>query len=109
MRVYVHQPVDEEIRSIGGYYKVLQEGVLDLDGREVLYVLKAAHVDTSCCGEGGMGYISVPGFVVSFKSSLNEQGLAVSEVERIREENDRRKVRGHLKNLHPFIEVVDFD
>jgi len=106
---YVHQRLDEEIRSIGGYYKVLEEGVLDFDGRKVLYVLKGAHVDTSCCGEGGLGFISVPGYLSSWKSFTNEDGLAVSEVERVRGKEIQKRLRGILSKKYPYINVIDFD
>ncbi|MBU4175795.1 MAG: hypothetical protein KKB90_11050 [Actinobacteria bacterium] len=106
---HVHQRLDEEIRSIGGYYKVLEEELLDFNGRKVLYVLKGAHVETSCCGEGGVGYISVPGYVSSWKSSTNEDGLAVSEVERVRGKEVQRQLRGILKKKYPYIDVIDFE
>jgi hypothetical protein len=105
---YVHLEIDREIRSIGGYYKVLEEGVLDLDGREVLYVLKGAHVDTSCCGSGGMGFLYVPGYVLSHRSAVNTEGLAVSEVERIDEGDARRRITVLLKEKYPYIDAVDF-
>ncbi len=106
---HVHQKIDEEIRSIGGYYKVLEEEVLDFNGRKVLYVLKGAHVETSCCGTGGIGCISVPGYVSSWKSSTNEEELAVSEVERVRGKEVQRQLRAILKKKYPYIDVIDFD
>lgn len=106
---HVHQPLDKEIRSIGGYYKVLEEGLLDFEGRKVLYVLKGAHVETSCCGPGGLGYLSVPGYVRSWKSGKNEEGMAVSEVERVRDKNARKKIHDILAGRYPYITVIDFD
>lgn len=106
---YVHVPLNEEIRAIGGYYKVLEEGVIDFDGKKVFFVLKGAHVDTSCCGPGGMGFISVPGFITSWKSSKSEDGLAVSEVKRIRDTEPRRKIKAIIGQKYPYISVVDFE
>lgn len=106
---YVHQPLDTEIRSIGGYYKVMEEGHLDFEGRKVLYVLKGAHVDNSCCGAGGLGFVSVPGYLVRWKSSTSEDGLPVSEVERVRSSADRKKLKALIKKKYPYIEVIDFD
>ncbi len=106
---YVHQPLNEEIRSIGGYYKVMEEGVLDVAGRKVLYVLKSGHVETSCCGSGGINMITVPGVVVSWKSQKNEDGLAVSEVKRITGSADRQRVKELLRQRFPYISVVDFE
>lgn len=106
---YVHHPLNEEIRAIGGYYKVLEEGVLEFEGRKVFYVLKGAHVETSCCGSGGMGLISVPGYIVSWKSGKNDDGLAVSELKRIVDSEPRKKIKALLSRKYPYISVVDFE
>ena len=83
MTRYTHFPLNEEIRSIGGYYKVLDEGVIDFEGEKILNALKGAHVETSCCGTGGMGLVSIPGFVVSWKSSESDDGYPISEVKHV--------------------------
>jgi hypothetical protein len=106
---YVHFPLNEEIRAIGGYYKVLEEGVLDFEGKKVLFALKGAHVETSCCGAGGMGFISIPGFVVSYKSSTNDNGFPVSEVKRIRDRETQKKLKALVAETYPYVSVVDFD
>lgn len=106
---HVHQPVDEEIRSIGGYYKVLEEGVLDFEGKKVLFIVKGAHVETSCCGAGGLAYISVPGYLASWKSGKNEDGLDVSEVERVKDEVTRGRIKDILAERYSYVSVIDFD
>jgi hypothetical protein len=106
---YVHLPLNEELRSIGGYYKILEEGVLDYEGRKVLYLMKGAHVDTSCCGQGGMAYINIPGYLMSWKSEKNEDGLEVSGVKRIRDSAVQKNVRKILAEKYPYISVIDFD
>lgn len=106
---YVHQPLNEEIRAIGGYYKVLEEGVLDFEDKKVLFVLKGANVETSCCGTGGMAFISVPGYVVSWKSSRNEDGCDISEVKRVKDTEPRKKIKALINQKYPYISVVDFE
>jgi hypothetical protein len=109
MTRYIHFPLNEEIRSIGGYYKVLEEGVLDFEDKKVLYALKGAHVETSCCGSGGMGLVSVPGYVTSWKSSTSDDGYPVSEVKHITDLEARKRIQTQLKQRFPYIEVFDFD
>lgn len=109
MPEYVHHPINEEIRSIGGYYKVLEEGILDFEGRKVLYVLKGAHADTSCCGPRGMGLLTVPGYVTSWKSGKDESGLPVSEVKHITDREEQKRIKALLKKQYTYIEIVDFD
>lgn len=106
---YTHYPLNEEIRSIGGYYKVLQEGVLDFEGKKVLYTLRGAHVDTACCGPGGMGFVSVAGYIVSWKSEKNEDDLPVSEVKHVTDREARKRIQSALKQKFPYIDVFEFD
>lgn len=105
---YVHTEVGEEIRSIAGYYMVLEEGVLEYKGREVLYLVKMAVVETSCCGQGGMGFISVPGYIVRLKYRQDPQGAWVTDVERISDEVEQGEIAGILKSRHIHLNQVDF-
>jgi len=108
MPKYIHYPLNEEIRSIGGYYKTLEEGTLSFEGKKVLYALRAAHVDTSCCGSGGVGFIAVPGYIVSWKSETDESGNPVSEVKRIRDSSEQKLIKQELLKKYPFVSIVDF-
>jgi len=106
---YTHFPLNEEIRSIGGYYKVLDEGVINFEGEKILYALKGAHVETSCCGSGGMGLVSIPGFVVSWKSSESDDGYPISEVKHVTDTETRKRIKAVLKQRFPYVEVFDFE
>jgi len=106
---YVHHPLNEEVRSIGGYYKVLQESVLDFEDKKILFALKGAHADTACCGSGGMGFLTVPGYLVSWKSDKNEDGLPVSEVKHVTDREARKRIKEILKEKFPYIDTVEFD
>ena len=108
MAEHVHQPIGEEIRSIAGYYTVLEEGVLQYNDRELLYLVEMAAVDTSCCGSGGMGFIFVPGYINALKSRSDEDGLWVSDVDRVEGEEDRRKISEILLSRHPGFQQVNF-
>lgn len=108
MPEHVHQPVGEEIRSIAGYYMVLEEKTLEYGGREVLYLLEAAAADTSCCGGAGMGFIMVPGYLISLRKGKTQDGLWVSEVDRVSGEAERREITALLKARHPGFQQVIF-
>ena len=108
MPEHVHQPIGEEVRSIAGYYMVLEEAVLQYKGREILYLVEAAAADTSCCGGAGMGFIMVPGYVVDLRGRRNEEGLWVSQVERIDDEEERREITEILKKRHPGFQQILF-
>jgi hypothetical protein len=108
MAEHVHQPIGEEIRSIAGYYMVLEEGVLQYNDRELLYLVEMAAADTSCCGSAGMGFIMVPGYIDALRSHRNEDGLWVSDVDRVQGEEDRKEITGLLLDKHPGFQQVNF-
>jgi hypothetical protein len=108
MAEHVHQLLDEEIRSIAGYYMVLEEGVLEYKGRELLYLVQMAAIETSCCGRGGMGFIFVPGFVNALKARRNTDGLWVSDVDRVDCEEDRKEITRLLLHRHPGFQQVNY-
>lgn len=108
MAEHVHQPLEEEIRAIAGYYMVLEEGVIEYRGRELLYLVEMAAIDTSCCGRGGMGFIMVPGFINALKARRNEEGLWVSDVDRVEGEEEREEITRLLLARHPGFQQVNF-
>jgi len=91
-REHIHQPLDEEITAIGGSYRLVKEVRLELDGRELLYIVGHGVFDTTCCGAGGCAYALVPGFVLEWKTATNQDGLAVSKVEAIDSDSARREI-----------------
>lgn len=88
---------------------MLEEGVLDFEGHKVLYALKGAHVDTSCCGSGGMGFLSIPGYVTGWKSTTSDDGYPVTEVKRIRDSAAQKQIKALLAQKYPYISVIDFE
>jgi hypothetical protein len=110
-RDYVHQELDKELSVPSGYYILFKELRLKQDGREVLCVTGVGMLECSCCageylcaGRGGL-YALVPGYIVSWKSSVNEAGLPISEVEPIEDEKTRRDIAltiretEHIQNI----------
>jgi hypothetical protein len=106
---YIHHPLNEEIRSIGGYYKVLEEDVIDFECKKLLVTLKGAQADTACCGPGGMGFLSVAGYVTSWKSRKTDEGLPVSDIKHVTDREARKRIKVLLKQKFPYIDLVQFD
>lgn len=90
---YVHQELNQEVTAIGGHYVLVKEVRLPFQGREVLYLVGRAAFDTACCGAGGCAYALAPGFILNWKSSMNEDGLAVSQVESIHDTDTQQKLQ----------------
>ena len=91
--MYTHLPLGEEINSISGYYVTEREKRLPFEGREVLVATGHMRIDNSCCGVTGCGFAVVPGYIVAWKESNNEDGDPVSEVEPVRDDEQREILR----------------
>ena len=105
-REYTHD-IGREVRSISGGYEFEKEGNLQIDGREVLYVVGNAVVDSSCCGVGGCRYALVPGYVRQFKTRQDDHGLWISEVEPIIDMATRQEITRVLKEKE-IVQQVQF-
>ena len=106
IREYTHD-MGEEVRSISGGYTLEMEGKFEIEGKEVLYVVGNAVVDSSCCGTGGCRYALVPGYVRQFKTRQDERGLWISEVEPIMDRAARQEIIRVLKEKE-IVQQVQF-
>jgi len=103
---YVHQGLHQQITAIGGHYVLVKEARLPFHGRDILYLVGHAAFDTTCCGAGGCAYALVPGFVLRWQSSRTEEGLAISQVEPVREPNTQNEIRRLIGQLETVQQVV---
>jgi len=95
-RIYTHE-LKKRIQAIAGWYELEEEGKLQIHGKEVLYVLGIAAVDSSCCGVWGCRYGLVPGYIRHFKTRKDAEGCWISEVEPIADEKARQEISRILK------------
>ncbi len=104
---YVHLQLGEDIEFLAGYYTPLKELRLKHNGREVLCVIGASAVESSCCGNRSGSYAMVPGYLVNWKFKKNEAGLSISEVEPVTDETTKKDISGTIKETE-CIWNVDF-
>ncbi len=89
---YKHLIPGKEIPfGIAGYYVLYKEEKLPYKGREVLYLVGKAVIESSCCNTGSWVYVSVPGYIVDWHAS-EEDGSAVSDVESISDPVEREEL-----------------
>ena len=103
---YIHRPLDEEVRFISGYYLLTDENRLPHGNGTVLVLMGHAVVDTACCGTTGCGYALVPGFVERWKYKQNGDGLAVSQVIPIQDDELKAQIESKIRKdsfLHQVI------
>ncbi|MEJ2100426.1 MAG: hypothetical protein P8X68_10655 [Desulfobacterales bacterium] len=102
---FVHPVLNEEVRTISGHYILSQEKRLSYNGREVLYYLGCAMVDTSCCGPGGCTYAMVPGYIEQWKYRMNSDDRWVTQVTPLRDKVEQQKLRRLIKEKEPVQQV----
>ena len=89
---FAHLELNMEIETISGHYMYQNECRLDFEGNEILYYTGYGLTNTSCCGPGGCTFSLVAGFIKKWKYRLNEENIAVTEVEQILDEKIRKKI-----------------
>ena len=102
---YVHQKLDEDSRSPAGFYTPEKEVRLRYNGRDILYVVGHAVMDSSCCGIGRWVYVIVPGYIVNWQSKTNEAGLPVTEVEPIPDKATRDTIKKIIEETESISQI----
>lgn len=103
---YVHQELNQEVTAIGGRFVLVREVRLPFRGREVLCLVGHAAFDTACCGVGGCAYALVPGFILTFRDAMSEDGQAVSQVEPIDDGATQEGIRRLITEKEVVHQVV---
>ncbi len=101
---YTHE-LGQEVRSISGGYELDREGTLEIDGCTIVYAVGNAVLDSSCCGLWGCRFAVVPGIVVRWKHKQSQQGIAVSEVDPIADDQLTKRITELLKQMEGVTQV----
>lgn len=104
-REYVHVELNKEVEAISGYYMFEAENVLKHNGREVLYLIGHAVVDSSCCGVGGCRYALVPGYLIEWKNKQDGAGNYISEVEPISDEDSKSEILNMIRETETINQI----
>jgi hypothetical protein len=106
MPEYQHQEPGTEVRFIAGHYTIVEEQRIAHRGRELLVFVGIATVESTCCGTQGCRFLNVPGYIISWKHSMNENGLPVSEVEPIENKREQADIRQLLNHQFPYSQIL---
>jgi hypothetical protein len=99
---YTHLELNRDILAPAGYFTPQKEVRLKYGGRDVLYVLSQAVIETSCCGISNFNSALVPGYIIKWHAEKDKDGNAVSLVEPIIDEAARdaiRKIIGETEHI----------
>lgn len=92
-RNYTHLELGKHVMvGIAGYYIPQQETRLKYNDREVLYTAGQVNLEASCCSTSNWDYILVPGYIINWQHTRNEDGLPVSEVEPVTDSKERKEL-----------------
>jgi len=105
---FCHPELNQRVDFFSGGYLFVEEGRLPIRGKEVLYFVGMAGIESSCCGTGGCAFIKVAGYIRAWKKGRSEAGRPVSEVERIEARDQQAKIAEALKMRHPGFSQVEF-
>ncbi len=105
MTSYTHLELNREIEAPSGYYTPQKEVRLKYNGREVLYTVSHAVIESSCCGASDFTSAQVPGYIVSWQGETNRNGLRVSEIEPITDTHAQDHLRKTIKETEQLSQV----
>jgi hypothetical protein len=98
MNKYTHLKLNQDVPAPSGYYIPCKEVRLEYKGREVLYTVSQAVIESSCCGDGDFSSAQVPGYIIKWRAEKSKDGLPVSLVEPITDAFDRKAIREIIKS-----------
>ncbi len=98
MTKYAHLELNRDVPAPSGYYTPQKEVRLKYGGRDVLYILSQAVIESSCCGASDFNSALVPGYVVRWQTEKNKEGVPISEVEPVADEKARDAIRKVIKD-----------
>jgi len=106
-REYIHDPLNQPIDSIAGYYTPLKELKLMHGGREVLCIMGYVAVESSHYMTGGGAYALVPGYIAKWKFKQSDDGRPVSEVEPVRDDKAQQRISEEINGIETA-QIIDF-
>ena len=98
MSKYTHLELNKDVLAPSGYYTPQKEVRFNYNGREVLYTVSQAVIESSCCGASDFSSVQIPGYILGWRVEKNFQGLPVSLIEPITDETTRDAIRKIIKN-----------
>ena len=103
---FAHPKLGQEVSAIGGHYVFGKEIRLPYNGREILYFVGYAVLDSTCCGVGGSAYVLVAGYIKRWKFKENQNDRPVSQVEPIQERIEQKLIKKVIQKKEMVFQVT---
>jgi hypothetical protein len=108
LEIFIHPELNQPVEFFAGSYIFNEEGKISFQGREVLYFIGIAGLDSSCCGRSGCAFAKVAGFICRWESGRDEKGRMISEVERITDSRVQEEIGRLLQEKYPQVTQIEF-
>jgi len=108
---YTHLPIGEPVEFLSASYWVVEEDKILYKGEEVLIIVRETSSIISCCGGGcspGFTSVLIPGFIKKFKYTKGADGLSISDVEPIEDEETMEAIKKIVLGKYPSSQVEFF-
>lgn len=102
---YTHLKLNQDIAAPAGHYTPEKEARININGREILYILSSAVVDASCCGNADFTSALVPGYIIDKHIAAEKDGTNISEVEPIIDKATREKIKKIIQEMENVAQV----
>ena len=102
---YTHLKLNQDVAAPAGHYTPEKESTININGREILYILSSAVIDSSCCGNADFTAALVPGYIINQQVTNGKEGLPVSEVEPISDKVTREKIKKIIQETENISQV----
>jgi hypothetical protein len=103
---YTHPKLGQEIKAVGGHYVFTHERRFPYNGRQILYFVGYAVLNSNCCGAGGCAYVLVPGFIQQWKYKKSSDDADISQIESIRDVKVQQEIRNFIQRKEIFHQVM---
>lgn len=103
---FAHPILGQEVSAIGGHYVLGKEMRLPYSGREILYFVGYAVLDSTCCGVGGCAYVLVAGYIRRWKYKENQNDRPVSNIEPIIDRVEQKLTKKLIQKKEMVFQVT---
>jgi hypothetical protein len=98
MSQYTHLELKKDVPTPSGYYTPQKEVKINYNGREVLYTVSQAVIESSCCGISDFSSALIPGYIKEWQARKDKDGFMVTDVEPVVDEVARDAIRKIIKD-----------
>ena len=106
MQDFVHPELGREVTAIGGHYVFAKEIRFAYKGRELLYFVGSALLDSTCCGIGGCAFVLVAGFIRQWKYKQKKDDCFISKMDPIRDQSVQKAIRCLIHKKETVFQVI---